>query len=80
MMRFATVSSKGQITLPAASRKVLGIKVRDRVRIELKDGAIMVRPAGNFFELKGFVRKRLPKGEERRLMMAHVAKHVLGNR
>ena len=40
----SSVSTKGQITLPAAIRHRLGIKPRDRVVMALEDGAVIVRP------------------------------------
>ena len=76
-MPIVTVSSKGQITLPASSRRALGIKARARVLIEVTDNAIVVRPVPDFFELKGFLGKGLPPEEERRRMAEGVARHVL---
>jgi AbrB family looped-hinge helix DNA binding protein len=78
-MPIATVSSKGQITLPAQARRALGIKTHDRVLILVQNDAIMVRPAPDFFELAGFLGKGLPPDEERRLMAEGVARHVLEN-
>jgi AbrB family looped-hinge helix DNA binding protein len=37
-MSIATISSKGQITLPAQARKALGIRAHDRIRIRVADG------------------------------------------
>ena len=39
-----SVSTKGQVTLPAEIRHRLGIKPRDRVVMALEDGAVVVRP------------------------------------
>jgi AbrB family looped-hinge helix DNA binding protein len=39
-----TVSSKGQIVLPAPIRRVLGLKTRSKVLIEERDGGIFIRP------------------------------------
>jgi len=76
-MPIATVSSKGQITLPAESRRALGIKPHDRVQIELDGDNILVRRAPDFFELKGFLGKALPPDQERKRMAEAVAKHVM---
>ena len=38
------VSSRGQITLPAAIRKRLGIKGGDAVLVERRDGEIVLKP------------------------------------
>jgi AbrB family looped-hinge helix DNA binding protein len=64
-MAVARVSSKGQITLPVESRKAIGIKPGDRVLIEVENAGIVVKPLGDFFELKGFLGKAMPRREER---------------
>jgi AbrB family looped-hinge helix DNA binding protein len=76
-MPFATVSSKGQITLPAAARKSLGIKTHGRVFIQTLDDAIVVRAAPDFFALKGFLGRSVPPEEARRRMAEGVARHVM---
>ena len=40
----ATVSSKGQVTLPAAIRAQLGIATGTRLRFELRGKELVVRP------------------------------------
>ena len=40
----ATVSSKGQVTLPAAMRAKLGIAPGSRIQFELRDKELVVRP------------------------------------
>lgn len=40
----ATVSSKGQVTLPAAMREKLGIQPGSRIRFELREHELVVRP------------------------------------
>lgn len=40
----ARVSSKGQVTLPAAMRAKLGITIGSRIRFELRDKELVVRP------------------------------------
>lgn len=79
-MAIATVSTKGQITLPVASRRALGIKPHDRVTIEVRQTEIVVKPVPDFFELDGFLGKGATQEEEREAMMAAVAEHVLGKR
>jgi AbrB family looped-hinge helix DNA binding protein len=43
----SSVSPKGQITLPAEIRKVLGLKPTDRVAVWLEDGQVRIRPVGS---------------------------------
>jgi antitoxin PrlF len=64
----ATVTSKGQITIPARVRKALGLAAGDRVIFRLADEKIFLRAEDNrygeaelgrvpdFFELAGTVR------------------------
>ena len=45
MKENAVVSGRGQITLPAAMRKRLGIKAGGVVVVEDRDGELVIRPA-----------------------------------
>jgi len=67
-MTVATVSSKSQITLPAAACRTIGIKPRDRVLIEVKEGEIVVRPAPDITSFDGFLGKALPREKEKEAM------------
>jgi len=73
----ATVSSKGQITIPAHVRRALGIKPHSSVVLQVTGDSLIVRAAPDFFALKGFLKKSPPPDEERRLMAEGVARHVL---
>lgn len=73
-MTVATISTKGQITLPVAARNALGMKPHDRVAVDVRDGAITVRPAPDLFKFKGFLGKRHPREEEKKAMQAYVAR------
>jgi AbrB family looped-hinge helix DNA binding protein len=67
-MTIATLSSKGQITLPAEARRTLGLRSGDRVAIEERGGEIVVRRARDFFALKGYLGRALPREKERSAM------------
>jgi AbrB family looped-hinge helix DNA binding protein len=41
-----TVSSKGQIVLPAEARKRLRLAQGERLSVELRDGGVFLRPVG----------------------------------
>jgi AbrB family looped-hinge helix DNA binding protein len=75
-MSVATVSSKGQITIPARARRAAGIKLRDRVLIEPVGGEIVIRPIRGIMELEGFLGRALSPARERQAMSRAVAKHV----
>lgn len=49
MSTTAKLTSKCQITLPVAVRRALDLRPGDRVQVELKDGAIMLRPLHGSF-------------------------------
>ena len=44
MQAEAIVSSKGQVTLPAAMRAKLGIQPGSRIRFELREGELAITP------------------------------------
>ena len=44
MRRVATMTSKGQITIPVEVRKQLGLGQGDRIEFSLVDGAAVLRP------------------------------------
>jgi AbrB family looped-hinge helix DNA binding protein len=45
----SSVSPKGQITIPAEIRAILGVRPRDRVAFEVKAGEVVIRPARRGF-------------------------------
>jgi bifunctional DNA-binding transcriptional regulator/antitoxin component of YhaV-PrlF toxin-antitoxin module len=59
-MTTATISSKSQITLPAAACRRVGLKPHDRVL--------------DFLKMSGLLGKALSRDAEARLMAAHLAK------
>ncbi|MBM3305580.1 MAG: AbrB/MazE/SpoVT family DNA-binding domain-containing protein [Candidatus Aminicenantes bacterium] len=63
-MTTATVSSKSQITLPAAACREVGIKPRDRVLVEVRGDAIVIRSAPDLMDFKGALGRALPRGVE----------------
>lgn len=79
-MPISTISAKGQITLPAKLRRKFGFRPRDRVIVESTSAGILIRSAGDFFELEGFLNRGLPRDEERARMMKGVAAHLQGKK
>ncbi len=63
-MTTATVSSKSQITLPAAACRLVGIKPHDRVLVEVRDGTIVIRSAPDLMRFKGALGKSRPEDSE----------------
>lgn len=57
----ASVTQKGQATIPAPIRKKLGIKPNSKIVFELKSKSeASIRPAVDFFSLKGSVKSDKP--------------------
>ena len=74
-MTLATVSSKGQITLPAKVRLELGIRSRDKVQFFVRGNEIIIKPLRSFRQLRGSLSPR--KGDQRKAMRDAVARHVM---
>ena len=55
----AQVSDKGQITIPAAVRKELGLKAKSRVEIEIRDKTAVIKPMLSILDLSGILHDRL---------------------
>jgi len=57
-MATATLTSKGQITLPKAVRDALGLKAGDKVEFEYVDGRFVIRPLNrSALELAGVLHR-----------------------
>lgn len=77
-MTFATLSSKGQLTVPASARKELGLTAGSRVMIEMRDRQIIIRAPQDLFALRGFLGKAKSPEAERKAMAAEAAKRSKG--
>ena len=49
----ATITSQGQITIPAKIRKSIGLKKRQRVILTLKNNYVILEPEPDMMELSG---------------------------
>lgn len=74
------VSPKGQITLPSEIRKELGIKPKDQVSIQIRDGVITVVPRESrllrHYQIAGGLEKPLSWKEIETIAHEEHAKHV----
>lgn len=75
-MSVATVSSKGQITLPAEARRAVGMRAGDRVMVRVLDGAIVIEPVLEFLGLKGTLGPALPAAKEVEAMQQEAARRA----
>lgn len=52
----AVVSSKGQVTLPAAMRAKLGIKPGSHIHFELREGELVIKPEVPMSTFRGMLK------------------------
>jgi AbrB family looped-hinge helix DNA binding protein len=60
MAHIATVSSKGQITLPAALRKQLGIELGSQISFEADGKQLIIKPEKPISAYRGILKPHLP--------------------
>ena len=74
------ISDKGQVTIPAAARRTLGLKARGRVSVEVREDGVFLRPVRSIEELYGiyhaYARPGVTWEEERDFMERAVAEYV----
>ncbi len=76
----ARITSKGQVTIPAAVRRATGLKPGDDIAFEPKTGRFTPLPRLPLMDLYGALPPRTPmrpfdRDRERTEMMAEVARH-----
>ena len=79
-MATATISGKGQVTLPVRMRRQLGLQPKDAVTIETIGDAIVIKRAADFFALKGFLGKAVSPNAEAGRMREAVSRHIRDKR
>lgn len=66
MPEFSTITKKGQVTIPIALRKQWRLKPKEKVVFIEKEGKkAEIRPAVDFFKLKGSVKSRKKYTDEK---------------
>ncbi|MBI3576981.1 hypothetical protein HY086_03015 [Candidatus Gottesmanbacteria bacterium] len=58
MIGYSTITQKGQVTIPASIRAVLGLQPRQRVVIMQDATGAVIRPESDFFSLYGSVKTK----------------------
>jgi AbrB family looped-hinge helix DNA binding protein len=76
-MTIITLSSKGQITLPAETRRRMGLKAKDRLLVREEDGRIIITKPLDFFSLRGIAGKAKSLEEEREGMIQEILKRTM---
>ncbi len=62
MKATATLTSKGQITIPKSVRHLLGLVTGDTIEFEMQHGKVEVRPSKPRRSSAGVLRAHLPRG------------------
>jgi len=77
----SSLTSKGQVTIPAEIRKALGLKAKDKVAFRLKNGTVQLEPQGSVvMQRYGIAKLTRPLGDlkkARREMEEEVADRIL---
>lgn len=81
-MAAATITSKGQVTIPAQVRTALGLEAGDRIEfVEVEKGQFAIVPATRSVrELEGLFRGRRSKSVSIEEMNAAIARRASGSR
>ena len=68
MQKEATITSKGQITVPREVRRVLGVRTGDKLLFESDGKGVRIRPIRNrstFSKYRGIGNPDIPSGRKR---------------
>lgn len=57
-MYLATVTQKGQVTVPVDYRRFLGLKTNDKVIFEKKDNYVLIAKAKSILDLAGSIKPK----------------------
>ena len=77
MAEMLVVSTKGQITIPAAVRAKFGIKAGDKVVGEYSDDAFVIKKPVDFFSLKGCFHGRSISDDEEDLLTSEMGRQIM---
>ena len=54
---YATITSKGPITLPASARRTLGLRAGQRVRVRIEDQSVVLDPPEDIAAVRAQIRR-----------------------
>jgi len=74
-MNISTVTQKGQVTIPVAMRRKLGLKTNGRVRFELKKQKIVLEPVLDLLDVAGTFKVGKNKGVDPVKAREYMEKH-----
>jgi len=75
MSYIATITQKGQVTIPKSIRDFLGVSSKDQVVFIKKGKGAILKPAPNFMALRGSVKgKKYVNSKADQLIGEHIAR------
>jgi len=63
MQQIVSITSQGQITIPASIRKLLGLKKYPKATVRLENRKIIIEPIPDILTMGGLLKKKAIKGE-----------------
>jgi AbrB family looped-hinge helix DNA binding protein len=63
MLNIVSITSQGQISIPAKFRKALGLKNPGKAYVKLEQGRLVVEPIPDFLQLAGELRSKAKTGK-----------------
>lgn len=64
MIQVVSITSQGQLTIPASFRKILGITSQTKAVIERVGNSLVVKPKANFWSLSGSLKSSVKLSDE----------------
>lgn len=58
MIGYSVVNIKGQVTIPADIRKIIGVEPQDKVMVMEEEDRIVIQPMPDIFSLMGSVKPK----------------------
>jgi AbrB family looped-hinge helix DNA binding protein len=80
-MYIVSITSQGQISIPASVQKELGLKKPSKAIVKVEGGRMVVEPVKDFFDLKGSLKtnkKPLSNKELHDMFAEYTAKEAMG--
>lgn len=64
MQKTVSITSQGQITIPAAMRRALNLEKHNKASVHLEENKIIVKPVTDILELGGIIEDKAIKGKK----------------
>jgi AbrB family looped-hinge helix DNA binding protein len=58
MLAHVTITSQGQISIPAKFRKILGLTTQSKATIQLEGDKLIIKPSKNLMHLDGIIKDK----------------------